>query len=326
MNSADFLDAVRVRHGLPSDNQAAKFLGIPQSRISKYRTGRMEFGDDTALIVAAALDEEPGVILAELAGERAKRTPTKAAWRRLAELARHSAAAVLLGLVVWGGGHQPAGAATSGVNDLYIIRIRRAARRLRKWLKSALSGSKCACRDPWHVADHYQPSRCPTCGDTWHPGKTRPVTRFLSFSAHRPTIGRMRARIKHDLRGALLLLIPLILAGCGSMSPTERAWQTLHLIDVAQTIDGPALDPCFKEGSITRHLIGDKPEPAAVVAWGIGLSVLHAAADRWLQNAELPAPIEWTIRSVDLGYKGFTVANNHARGIRLAGRNHCPWR
>lgn len=94
MNSADFLDAVRERHGLPSDNQAAKLLGIPPARISMYRTGARQFSDETAQTVAAALDADPGYVMAEIAAERAKRSDVKDAWRRLAELARHASPAV----------------------------------------------------------------------------------------------------------------------------------------------------------------------------------------------------------------------------------------
>lgn len=127
-------------------------------------------------------------------------------------------------------------------------------------------------------------------------------------------------------RARLIAVLVLPLAGgCGAleeMSGPERAWQALHLVDVAQTLNGPAADPCYHESAFpTRQLIGEQPTPAAVLAWGAGLAVAHYFAGRWLDRAELPDAAKFVIRSVDLTYKGLTVGRNHDQGIRPFGDN-----
>lgn len=119
-----------------------------------------------------------------------------------------------------------------------------------------------------------------------------------------------------------LLALACLLTACESMSPYEEAWQTMHLIDVAQTLSGPASDPCYPESDpVTRSLIGSTPSREAVLAWGIGASVAHYFAGRWLDNTDWPEGVKTVIRSIDLGYKGVTIGNNHDAGIRLFGDN-----
>lgn len=84
-NSKQFLDAIMARHGLTSDYQLAKFLGIRQQRISIYRH-HGAFDDDTCIMVAAALGLEPSYVMACIAAERTKSAKAKAAWQHAAEL------------------------------------------------------------------------------------------------------------------------------------------------------------------------------------------------------------------------------------------------
>lgn len=92
MNSIQFLNAVRKRHDLNSDNKLASFLGCPQGAISRVRTGTRKLDPKMALAIAAALDEPPEYVLAEVQVERAKRPDVKRAWTRLAKAAKSAAA------------------------------------------------------------------------------------------------------------------------------------------------------------------------------------------------------------------------------------------
>ena len=124
------------------------------------------------------------------------------------------------------------------------------------------------------------------------------------------------------MKGAVTTALVCLLTGCESMSPYEEAWQVMHLADVAMTINGPASDPCYREqNAVTRSLIGSRPHRDAVLAWGAGMAVAHYFAGRWLDNSDWPEGVKTVIRSIDLGYKGVTISNNHNAGIRLFGDN-----
>ena len=119
-----------------------------------------------------------------------------------------------------------------------------------------------------------------------------------------------------------LIVIILLMAGCSvnpysGMSSYEKAWQTTHLIDVAQTYK-IAKDPCFLEsGFLTKNLIGSKPSAGEVIAWGSGLSIGHAYASKWLDNRDWPRWVKNTIKIVDIGYKLDVITGNYNIGIRI---------
>jgi transcriptional regulator with XRE-family HTH domain len=83
-----FLDAVRKRHGLPSDRKLAAHLGIDQPRVVAYRKRRRTLDPDACIAVAAALKLPPEYVLASVQAERAKRTEHRKLWERLAKVAR----------------------------------------------------------------------------------------------------------------------------------------------------------------------------------------------------------------------------------------------
>ncbi len=96
--TVQFLDAVRVRHGLPSDYKLAKFLGVSQSSISHYRRGQSMMDEAMCLKIAAALGVEQGEVLVAIAFEREKRAEVKRAWQRVAQRLASVAGAILIGL------------------------------------------------------------------------------------------------------------------------------------------------------------------------------------------------------------------------------------
>lgn len=58
-NAAEFLDAVKAKHGISTDYKLAKFLGWNQQRITKIRKGA-SFDDDASAQIADVLDLDPG--------------------------------------------------------------------------------------------------------------------------------------------------------------------------------------------------------------------------------------------------------------------------
>lgn len=85
-NTVEFLDAVRVKHGLTSDYQLSKHLNCTRGAISSYRTGRTYLDEEMACKVAADLELESSYVLACIASERAKQPEVKAAWKHAADV------------------------------------------------------------------------------------------------------------------------------------------------------------------------------------------------------------------------------------------------
>ena len=291
MKSADFLDAVRAKHGLTSDYQVHKFLRIAQSRVSMYRTGRREFDSKTCHLVANALDVDPAWVMVEIQVERANRTEDRDAWQRVADLVKVASVVSVLALAVLLEVDAPT-VENAGVGVVCILCL-------------------VACAAAWR---HFRSTRRT---DTKHRTLSgRPAAAQSAASGSRSRTPR------YGLIAAFVLV-----SGCAS-SPSERAWQAMHLVDVAQTISGAARDACFFERDpFTRRLIGRQPSTEAVIAWGVGVGVAHYALDRWLTNSG-HADKKWVqiLRAVDLGAKGFTIGRNHQIGIRVFGDNHCSGR
>lgn len=90
--SAQFLDAIINKHGFTSDYQLSKHLGIRSQRISNYRNQISHFDEDTCILVAQALNLEPGYVMACIAAERTKSPAAKTQWAKMAELAQRISA------------------------------------------------------------------------------------------------------------------------------------------------------------------------------------------------------------------------------------------
>ncbi|HZF30018.1 MAG TPA: helix-turn-helix transcriptional regulator, partial [Gammaproteobacteria bacterium] len=115
MNSVDFLDAVRAKHGLESDRKLARFLGIDRSRMPNYRAGRRKLDPDACVAVAKALELPPEHVFAAVAAERAKRTEHRRIWERLAKLAKTAHVLVVVGVVAVGALGRPSSADAGAV-------------------------------------------------------------------------------------------------------------------------------------------------------------------------------------------------------------------
>lgn len=125
-----------------------------------------------------------------------------------------------------------------------------------------------------------------------------------------------------SVRESLLLAASLWwLGGCQSMDRQELAWQTLHAVDVAQTLNA-ASDPCYKEDAwLTQRLIGAQPSDGEVLAWGVGTALFHAWISNALEDRGAPVWVQkvWTLGT--LGHTSYAVTTNHEAGVRPFGGN-----
>lgn len=125
----------------------------------------------------------------------------------------------------------------------------------------------------------------------------------------------------HALRKRAALLLPLLLSGCATLQqPAEIAWQSLHAVDMAQTVDGMR-DSCVRESHpITRAIIGDKPSTGAIVAYGIGSAAFHAGVSHFLETRGLSRTYAvWQV--VSIADTAAAIGKGWSIGIRLGGAN-----
>ena len=61
--AAQYLDDIRIKHGLTSDYQIKKMTGWSSARLSIWRNGRSHFDDEAAMIVAGLLEIDPSEVL-----------------------------------------------------------------------------------------------------------------------------------------------------------------------------------------------------------------------------------------------------------------------
>src|SRR5258708_1714906 len=175
--TVQFLDAVRVRHGLTSDYQLAKFLGVKHATISGYRHQKSMMDESMCLKIAAALAlGDPGEVLVAIAHEREKRPEVKRAWERVAKRLAASTAAVLVALGLAGSLHnpfrgavQPAADQTTHMRQNYlspvcILRLRSRARAESSFSRRS-SAIRASSRSPIRASADPSPNHPPAnCG------------------------------------------------------------------------------------------------------------------------------------------------------------------
>ena len=123
------------------------------------------------------------------------------------------------------------------------------------------------------------------------------------------------------MQRVVAVLAITILCGCASLPRGETTYQALHAMDMLQTLNGPAGDPCYTEtGAIPNLLHGDNPSRREVVAWGVGWGLLHWGVSRELEQH---AP-DWMLtawQALTIGEVAITIGHNHDIGIRPWGDN-----
>lgn len=104
MNTVEFLDAIKQRHDLTSDYQLWKsgILGVGQSTLSGYRTGKQCFDDTVAMKAAALLGLPEGYVIScvHAERERPKRPEVAKAWERMANTIKSAAATVIVAVIL----------------------------------------------------------------------------------------------------------------------------------------------------------------------------------------------------------------------------------
>lgn len=81
------LDRVASTLGLRSDYAIAKAMHQTTQSLSKYRLGKSQLGEESALKAAELAHLNPGAVLAKLQAERAKSPEVRKVWETLAALA-----------------------------------------------------------------------------------------------------------------------------------------------------------------------------------------------------------------------------------------------
>jgi hypothetical protein len=118
-------------------------------------------------------------------------------------------------------------------------------------------------------------------------------------------------------RFEFLPLLALLLSGCAEVPREEYAYQAIHLVDVAQTVQ-IARSSCFHENH-SAMLIGDHPSVSGALAWGLGFAAGHALITKEMRRHDWPQWLQWTWQSLTVGAAAYDVKNNHDQGIGVAG-------
>ena len=96
----ELLTELKAAKGLPSDNQLSKYLGVTKQAVSRYQSGKMNLGQETAYKVANGLGKDPIQVVAKLELEGAKSNEARHIWTRILDMSKTMPALALLGLAV----------------------------------------------------------------------------------------------------------------------------------------------------------------------------------------------------------------------------------
>jgi hypothetical protein len=123
------------------------------------------------------------------------------------------------------------------------------------------------------------------------------------------------------MKAAFLILALTVATGCTALQrPEELAWQGLHVVDMAQTVDGMR-DSCVQESNpLTRAMIGEHPSTGRIVGYGIASSAVHAGvSDLLLTNGWSKTYKVW--QAVSIADTGISIGVTWANGVRLGAPN-----
>ncbi|HEY8085315.1 MAG TPA: DUF3693 domain-containing protein [Methylophilaceae bacterium] len=119
----DYLDAVKIRHGVVSDYALAKILGISQPTISNYRVKLSPMDDKVCIRVAELLKIEPAAVLASVHIDRAKSEDEKKVWKSIYDRVGGIAASVAIATLLFSA--YPASSKASDLmvgNNVYYVK------------------------------------------------------------------------------------------------------------------------------------------------------------------------------------------------------------
>jgi hypothetical protein len=100
----ELLDGVKSRRSIPSDYKLAAYLGVVPGAVKHWRHGRSLPDARVAARIAAELEMDPDVLVAELEAQRAQTAETRELWHRIATRLQGGTVhgVVLAGLVALG--------------------------------------------------------------------------------------------------------------------------------------------------------------------------------------------------------------------------------
>lgn len=128
-----------------------------------------------------------------------------------------------------------------------------------------------------------------------------------------------------------MLVVAFALSGCAALRDNldltsadeygEGAFQVEHLVDVIQTMHGPAEDACFSEGDpTTRAIIGAHPGQSSVFIWGVGYAAIHYGITAWLLDHDHDR-IAAVWEATSIIDTAAVVDHNYSVGIRIGAPN-----
>lgn len=99
-----------------------------------------------------------------------------------------------------------------------------------------------------------------------------------------------------------VLPVVVLLTGCTG----PQAFTTLHVLDTAQTIRGPALmETCHEADPITSRIIGEKPSVGEVLLWSGAVYLGYRFLREHIDPKYRPT-LDWTLVAV----KAYQVGKN----------------
>jgi transcriptional regulator with XRE-family HTH domain len=93
INIANLLDKAKVIHKLPSDYKLALVMGVQQSSLRNYRTGKTLPDERVISKICELTGDDPALLLIEIEAERAKTDEARALWQNIARRLSLGAAA-----------------------------------------------------------------------------------------------------------------------------------------------------------------------------------------------------------------------------------------
>lgn len=123
MKTVEYLDAVKERHSLRSDNALANLIGVTRQSISGWRSGRSLPDPLFSVRIAEELEINPLVVIADIETEKALKghhDQIASGWHKVIERMGGIAAAVMMGTVLSSPTPSHASQVNKTVADVYI--------------------------------------------------------------------------------------------------------------------------------------------------------------------------------------------------------------
>lgn len=95
-STKQLLDKAKKAQGIESDYKLAQALGVVQTAVTNWRSGRSHPDDVRAAQLAEMAGQDPSSVIAELHAARAKTPEVRALWLRMAQQLRHAVALVMM--------------------------------------------------------------------------------------------------------------------------------------------------------------------------------------------------------------------------------------